>query len=160
MLWDEKRRVLEGHIARANPHHRVGAGQALVIVPGADGYVSPIFYPSKVENPRVVPTWNYESAHAYGALTWIEDLDWLRENVRALSARQEAGREHPWSLDDAPADYVERLLRGIVGVSIAVERIEAKQKLSQNRSAADREGVVEGLAGSEIAARMAKLFEQ
>jgi transcriptional regulator len=157
MLWDEERQVLEGHIARANPHHQSGAGPALVIVPGPEAYVSPSFYPSKAENARVVPTWNYESAHAIGALTWIEDRDWLRENVRALVDRHESGRAEPWSLNDAPTEYVEKLLRGIVGVSVAVERIEAKQKLSQNKSAADREGVIAGLAGSDIAARMAKI---
>jgi transcriptional regulator len=146
ILWDAKGRVASGHLARANPHRaRAGNGEALIIVTGADAYVSPSFYPSKAEDPRHVPTWNYEAVHLYGRLEWFDDADRLRAVLVGLTQRHEAGRDEPWAIGDAPADYIERMLRGIVGVTLQVERIEAKRKLSQNRDARDRSGVATAL---------------
>jgi transcriptional regulator len=142
--------VLEGHVARANPHHRrePAAGEALVIFPGPDAYVSPSWYPAKAEHGRVVPTWNYVAVHAYGALRFVEDPAFLRRHLEELTARHEAGRERPWAVDDAPAEYVAGLERAIVGVEIEIARMEGKWKMSQNRPAADIDGVVRGLAAS------------
>jgi len=142
--------LLKGHLARANPHReRADRGdQALLIAPLSDAYVSPSWYASKAEHGRVVPTWNYEAVQVYGRVSWIDDPAWLLELVTALTDRFEAGREAPWSVDDAPEAYVRGQLRGIVGVEVRIERIEAKRKLSQNRSAADRLGVASGLAAS------------
>lgn len=147
-VFDPARRQLRGHMARPNPQPATGEGAALVIFPGLSAYVSPSFYASKAVHGRSVPTWNYEAVHVHGQVRFIDDVEWLRSNVAALSERFEAGRAVPWSLDDAPADYIARLLRGIIGVEIAIDRIEAKRKLSQNRDAADRAGVIEGLEAS------------
>jgi len=147
LLVDLERGILAGHLARANAHRALaGEGEAMAIFAGPDAYVSPGWYPSKAEHGRVVPTWNYEAAHIYGTLTWHDDADWLRANVAALSARFEAGRAQPWSIDDAPAPFIDGLVRGIVGVELAITRVEAKAKLSQNRPEADRAGVIEGLS--------------
>ncbi|MEU8223343.1 FMN-binding negative transcriptional regulator [Kribbella sp. NPDC048915] len=158
-LFDRERNVLRGHLARNNEHWRLPViGDALVIVRGPDAYISPTWYASKQEHGRVVPTWNYVTAHVYGAMTVHDDAAWVEELVRGLSDRHEAGREHPWSVDDAPAAFVNGQLRAIVGVEIAIKRIEAKFKLSQNRSAADVEGVIAGLdaaAEGHMAAAMA-----
>ena len=118
---------------------------AIVLVDGPDGYVSPSWYPSKSESGEVVPTWNYVSVHLHGRLSVVHDAEWLREMVESLTVRYESEREQPWSVDDAPADYLDRMLRGIVGVEFVVERVEGKAKLSQNRSEADRAGVIAGL---------------
>lgn len=162
-LWDASTRMLTGHIARANPQHGFAAARGLVVLSGAEAYVSPALYPSKAEHGKAVPTWNYETAHLYGAVEWFSDAVRLEAVVRALSDTHEAGRAEPWSVDDAPPAYVQAMLRGIVGVAIKVDRIEAKRKLSQNKSAADFEGVRRGLESGndqdarEIAALMAKL---
>lgn len=145
-LHDRTAGVLTGHLARANPHRSLaGDGEALVIFAGPQGYVSPSWYPSKAVDGRQVPTWNYEAAHVRGRLEWFDDPVELRAVVAAQSDLHEAGRPAPWSLDDAPADYVERLLRGIVGVRLRVSSIQAKRKLGQTKDAADRAGVVAGL---------------
>jgi transcriptional regulator len=149
LLYDRDGGVLAGHLARANPHRGLEAGgEALVIFQGPSAYVSPNWYPSKAEGGRVVPTWNYEALHIYGQIVWREDKAWLRDNVSSLSERFEADQPHPWALSDAPADYIDRMLGGIVGLEIRIGRIEAKRKLSQNRSDADRRGVMAGLAAS------------
>jgi transcriptional regulator len=138
--------ALLGHVARNNEQWRRGAvGEALVIVRGVDGYISPSYYASKAEHGRVVPTWNYLTAHVYGELVVHDDVEWLSGLVRRLTERHEAGRERPWSVDDAPAAYFAGQLRAIVGVELRISRIEAKAKLSQNRPSADIDGVVEGL---------------
>jgi len=147
-VYDRAARTLSGHMAAVNPHTESAAGPALVIFSGPEAYVSPNFYPSKAEHGRAVPTWNYEAVHVHGQARFIREADWLRDNVTALSERFEAGHAVPWTVADAPADYVERLLRGIVGVEIAIERIEAKRKLSQNRPQ-DMAAVIEGLSASE-----------
>jgi len=137
---------LLGHVARTNDQWRRPAiGEALVIAHGVDGYVSPSYYASKAEHGRVVPTWNYVTVHVYGSLIVHDDPVWLADLVSRLTDRYEAGREHPWSVYDAPAAYIEGQLRAIVGVELRISRVEAKAKLSQNRPAADIDGVIEGL---------------
>lgn len=138
---------LLGHVARANPH-AAHAGEALVIFQGPHTYVSPSLYPTKAEHGRHVPTWNYEAVHVYGTVRWFDDPDELRALLDALTTLHEGARPEPWSVADAPADFVRGLLRAIVGGEIAITRVEAKRKLSQNRARRDREGVVEGLSQS------------
>ncbi|MGE8151950.1 FMN-binding negative transcriptional regulator [Pseudomonas vancouverensis] len=142
--------TLYGHLAKANPQWkdlRDGA-EALVIFPGADAYVSPGFYPSKAEHGKVVPTWNYVAVHAYGNAETFSDGGRLLDIVSTLTDRHEAGRAQPWSVADAPADYIDGMLKAIVGFAIPIERLEGKRKLSQNRSTADIAGVREGLSAS------------
>jgi transcriptional regulator len=142
--------TLQGHVARANPHHRqtLTAPEALVIFSGPDAYVTPAWYAAKAEHGRVVPTWNYVAVHAYGRLRFVDDPSFLRPHLEALTARHEGAREHPWAVGDAPADYIAQLERAIVGVEIEITRLEGKWKMSQNRSDADIDGVVRGLGGS------------
>lgn len=148
-VHDRASGVLAGHLARANPHRsKAGEGQALVIFQGPNAYVSPNWYPSKAEHGKVVPTWNYEAVHVHGAIVWREEAEWLRANVEALTTRFESGQPRPWTLEDAPEGYIDRLALAIIGVEFHIERIEAKRKLSQNRSDADRQGVIAGLAES------------
>ena len=148
--------ALLGHLARNNDQWRQPVlGEALVIVRGPDAYVSPSWYPSKREHGRVVPTWNYVTAHVYGELVIHDDPQWLDALVRRLTERHEAGRTAPWSVDDAPAGFVARQLKAIVGVEVRISRIEAKAKLSQNRSAEDVAGVITGLEDSGEAASAA-----
>lgn len=136
---------LRGHLARPNPLWRSAPCDALVIVALSDAYISPSWYPSKAVNGKVVPTWNYEVVHAHGKLIAHDDVEWLERLVRDLTERHERANAEPWGVDDAPADYVTAMLRGIVGVEVAVERIEGKRKLSQNRSEEDQRGAVAGL---------------
>jgi transcriptional regulator len=150
-LHDLQSGVLTAHMARVNPHRGVaGDGEALVIFQGPYAYVSPNWYPSKAQGGRVVPTWNYEAVHVYGRISWRGEPDWLIDHLGALSARFEADQAAPWSIEDAPADYVRRLVDGIIGLEIKINRIEAKRKLSQNKSEADRLGVICGLAASSL----------
>jgi transcriptional regulator len=138
---------LLGHIAIANTQWQTaapGAG-ALAIVHGPQAYISPAWYESKARHGRVVPTWNYETVHMSGTVTFHQDSEWLRAFVTRLTRRHEDGREHPWAVSDAPPEYIDGQLRAIVGVELTITSIEAKQKLSQNRSELDREGVVAGL---------------
>ena len=147
--------TLRGHIARANPHHRSfrGAeeGQALVIFSDNDAYVRPGWYASKAEHGRVVPTWNYVAVHAYGTLRFIDDPAILRQLVESLTARHESVRPEPWHVTDAPDEYVQQQLKAIVGVELTITRLEGKWKMSQNRPAADIDGVVRGLGQSSEA---------
>jgi transcriptional regulator len=139
---------LLGHVARKNDHWRLEPrGESLVIVHGPEGYISPGWYASKREHGRVVPTWNYLTAHIHGELLIHDDPTWLEVLVRRLTTRHEADRPQPWSVDDAPRDYAEGQLRAIVGVELRITRVEAKAKLGQNRSSADIDGVIEGLRG-------------
>lgn len=140
---------LMGHVARNNRQWKTPVtGEALVIVRGPDAYVSPAWYATKREHGRVVPTWNYVTAHLHGRFAVHEERDWIERNVRALVARHEAGRPEPWSVDDAPERYVDGQLRAIVGVEVVITRVEAKLKLSQNRSKADVDGAIDGLAAT------------
>ena len=139
--------ALQGHVARTNDQWRLPASeQAMVIVRGPDAYISPTWYASKAEHGQVVPTWNYVTAHVYGPLVIHDDPAWVDANVRRLTQRHEQASAVPWSVDDAPARYVAGQLRAIVGVEVVIDRVEAKAKLSQNRPAADVEGVIAGLA--------------
>lgn len=145
-VYDQDRGALLGHLARNNDHWTHADGRrGLVIVRGPDSYVSPSWYPSKVEHGRVVPTWNYMTAHVHGTLAVHDDVEWLDDLVRRLTDLHEAGRPAPWSVDDAPERFYRGQLRAIVGVELRIERIEAKFKLSQNRPAGDIDGVVTGL---------------
>jgi transcriptional regulator len=141
----ESGHVLRGHVARANPVWKTGEGRALAIFLGPHAYVSPNWYPSKTETGKAVPTWNYISVHARGAIRWFDDADWLRSHVGQLSAVHEAGRDLPWMISDAPAKYIDSMLKGIVGFELAIQTLEGKWKLSQNRDAADHAGARDGL---------------
>jgi transcriptional regulator len=147
--------ALQAHMARNNPQWAsVPTGEALAIIQGPDNYISPSWYASKAEHGRVVPTWNYSTAHVYGELVVHDDAGWLARHVRQLTGLHESGREDPWAVDDAPEKFIAGQLRAIVGVELVISRIEAKEKLSQNRSAADAQGVAAGLraAGREAGA--------
>ncbi|QIK75564.1 FMN-binding negative transcriptional regulator [Nocardioides piscis] len=135
------------HLARANPHWReIGSGTpALVIVTGPDAYVSPTWYAAKAEHGKVVPTWNYSAVHLSGLARVHDDPAWLRMAVEELTDEHERGRDAPWQVSDAPGSFVDGQLRGIVGVELTVSRVEGKAKLSQNRTRADRAGVVDGI---------------
>jgi len=160
ILWDAEKRIASGHIARANPHWRHGAGKGLLVLSGPEAYVTPSWYPSKAEHGKTVPTWNYEAVHISGHVEWFNDAARLGALVSDLSTAHEHDRTEPWAMSDAPRPYIDAMLRAIVGVTLTAERIEAKRKLSQNKSAADYAGVARGLAGSgdameaEVAALM------
>jgi transcriptional regulator len=143
--------TLQGHIARANPHHEVAGdgSEALVLFTGADSYVTPSMYASKARHGKVVPTWNYVAVHAHGTLRFVREPDALRVHLARLTARHETSRRQPWSITDAPADYIEKQLGAIVGVEIEITRLEGKWKMSQNRPAEDVDGVIEGLSASD-----------
>jgi len=140
--------TLVGHVARANPIWKTASPlpQAAVFR-GPQTYVTPNWYPTKHEHGKAVPTWNYVVVAAHGRPTFIEDRDWLRELLRQLTDEQEASQALPWTIDDAPADFIEKMLTAIVGVEIPIERIQGKWKTSQNRPEADRLGVTAGLSG-------------
>jgi len=148
--------TLRGHLARGNPQWREieasiaadgdGAGQVLAIFDGPDAYVSPAWYEEKRLTGQVVPTWNYVTVQAHGTITTRHEPEWLVPHVARLVARHEAGRLDPWALSDAPEAYVATQARAIVGLELHITRLEAKTKLSQNRSEADVDGAIEGLA--------------
>jgi len=160
--------TLRGHVGINNPlveHMNVSPESVelntLVIFQGPQAYISPSWYPSKVEHGKVVPTWNYVLVHAYGNLQLIEDELWLMEHLEALTFSQESQRAIPWKPSDAPEKFMQRQLKGIVGVEVEVDRFEGKWKVSQNKNAADAMGVVTGLkaAGTEELSAMAALVE-
>ena len=143
------------HLARANPQWRQlpPGSPGLIVVAGPEAYVSPSWYPAKAEHGKVVPTWNYSAVQLTGTVTTQEDPEWLRRAVTDLTETHEGERLHPWQVTDAPATYVDGQLGGIVGIEFVVTRAEGKSKLSQNRSDADRRGVVDGLradAGTQV----------
>ncbi len=137
--------TLIGHFARPNPQTKPSIGEALVIFQGPDGYITPAWYATKRQTGKVVPTWNYITIHAYGAIRFIGDRDALLDIVTHLTKRYEATSAVPWEVSDAPADFVEGMLNGIIGFEIEIARIQGKWKMSQNRPGADRIGVVAGL---------------
>lgn len=145
------RGVLRGHLSRANRQWRdfTPSVEALAIFSGPQHYISPSWYPEKTETGKVVPTWNYVLVHAYGHLKVIEDAAWLMEHLKSLTNIHEAAMPAPWKVSDAPADYVQSLIKGIVGLELPIERIEGKWKVSQNQSERNRVGVAEGLEGLE-----------
>lgn len=143
--------TLYGHLAKANPQWKALAtgAEALLIFQGPDAYISPSFYAAKAEHGKVVPTWNYLAVHAYGRADVFTDPERLLQIVTGLTDKHEASRAEPWAVSDAPADYIEKMLNGIVGFAIPIERLEGKRKLNQNRSAEDIAGVSKGLALSQ-----------
>lgn len=158
--------VLRAHLARANPQWRdfLEPREALVVFQGAEHYVTPSWYATKRETGRVVPTWNYVVVQARGRASVIQDDAWLARQIEALTNAHEGARETPWAVSDAPDDFVAAQRRAIVGVEIVVSDLRGKWKASQNRNAADRAGVVAGLAadaatGDEAAAAMAAIVE-
>ena len=142
--------TLYGHFARANPHWRdlADGAEALVVFSGSEAYVHPGWYPAKAEHGKVVPTWNYIAVHARGPVELIEEPERLLQIVSRLSERHEAGRPQPWAVSEAPAEYLDAMLRAIVGFALPIRQLEGKWKLGQNRPAADQRGVHDGLAAS------------
>jgi transcriptional regulator len=142
--------TLRGHVARGNPVWRDFSRdvEALAVFQGPQAYISPSWYQTKRETGKVVPTYNYIVVHAYGPMRVIEDRAWLRGLVERLTSRYEAGSREPWKVTDAPADFVEQMLGAIVGIEIPLTRLLGKWKVSQNRPAVDREGVVAALRES------------
>ncbi|MEW9570977.1 FMN-binding negative transcriptional regulator [Rhodanobacter sp. Si-c] len=153
--------ALHGHVARGNELARLDGAEVLAVFRGPDGYVSPNWYPTKQETHREVPTWNYAVAHVHGRLKVVEDAAWLRALLERLTDHHEATEPQPWRVGDAPTDHVEKMLHAIVGIEIAIERIEGKFKLSQNHPERNRLGVIAGLrrrdgdGDAELAALMA-----
>jgi transcriptional regulator len=143
--------TLRGHVARANPHWRALEQQpsAVVIFHGPDAYITPSWYEEKRRSGKVVPTWNYSMVVVQGSVIVHHEHDWLLANVGELVTRHESQRRKPWFVSDAPADYIDVQAKAIVGVELTIERIDAKQKLTQNRSAADFEGTLAGLSAGE-----------
>lgn len=143
--------TLRAHMARANPHWQElqSAGECLVVFQGLQGYITPSWYPSKRETGKVVPTWNYAAVHARGTPVIIDDAQWLGRQLERLTLAQEASRPQAWAVRDAPADYVASLMTSIVGIEIPIRTIEGKWKMSQNRSEADRHGVIDGLHAAD-----------
>lgn len=141
--------TLRGHVARANPLWRRSGAQALAVFTGPEAYVSPGWYASKRDHGKVVPTWNYTMVQARGTLRAVDDAPWLRALVGRLTDHHEAAQPAPWQVSDAPDDYVQQMLRAIVGIEIELMSLVGKWKTSQNRSAADREGVAHGLADAQ-----------
>jgi transcriptional regulator len=144
--------TLYGHLARANSQWKLPpSGDAMVLFMGPDAYVSPTWYPSKLEHQKVVPTWNYIAVHAYGPAEFFEDADRLLDVVTRLTNLHEQRKAKPWAVSDAPEAFIRAQLKGIVGLRLPIARLEGKRKMSQNRSAEDRAGVAAGLAASEQA---------
>lgn len=159
--------ILRGHVARANPvwrETREGC-EALIVFQGPQAYISPSYYPSKAEHGKVVPTWNYVMVQARGTLRATEDAQWLRAFVSRLTQRHESTRAAPWSVSDAPDEYIASMLRAIVGIEMTLTALTGKWKISQNRSAVDRAGIAHGLrepaapGDAAQAAAMASLVE-
>lgn len=142
--------TLRGHVVRSNPVWReaAGNGEALAVFCGPSAYVRPSWYATKRETGKVVPTWNYAVVHAHGPLRAVNDRDWLRSLLEGMVARNEGRFAGPWSISDAPADYIERAMEAIVGVEIVISRLSGKWKVSQNQPLRNRLGVVEGLKAS------------
>lgn len=149
---DGDRLFLDTHVARGNPQWRAAkiedGAASLALFQGPQAYVSPSFYPSKAAHGKVVPTWAYIAVHAHGRLTAVQDPHWLRAHLEALTDAHEATRETPWRVDDAPETFLAGLTRGIVGLSLAVDRLEGAWKINQHKGEADRAGTAAGLAAS------------
>jgi transcriptional regulator len=157
--------VLHGHVARGNELVQMDGTEILLVFQGPDGYISPNWYPSKHETGREVPTWNYAVVHVHGRLRVIDGATWLRRLLETLTDHHEADQPQPWKISDAPEDHIEKSLRAIVGLEVAIERIEGKFKLSQNHPARNRAGVIAGLrerdgdGDAELAALMTQQEE-
>lgn len=140
--------ILKGHLSRANTQWRelTPGVEALAIFSGPHHYISPSWYPSKQEHGKEVPTWNYAVVHAYGTLRLVEDSNWLLSHLESLTNTHEAGFAAPWKVSDAPPEFLDQLMNGIIGLELPIGRLEDKWKVSQNKPDRDRAGVVEGLA--------------
>jgi transcriptional regulator len=140
--------VLRGHVSRANSQWRdlEASVEALAIFSGPQHYISPTWYPGKAEHGKEVPTWNYVVVHAYGSLKVMEDKGWMRAHLERLTNENEAETAMPWKVSDAPEEFIETMMKGIVGLELPISRLEGKWKVSQNRTMRDREGVLEGLS--------------
>jgi transcriptional regulator len=155
------RGTLRAHVSRANPvlQELAAVPECLIVFQGPQHYVTPSWYATKEESGKVVPTWNYVTVHAWGAPRVVDDGAWLRRQLEDLTRSQERARPAPWSIDDAPGDFIAAQMKGITGVEISITRIEGKWKLSQNRLEADRQGVADGLrTQSEAGNAMADLI--
>jgi transcriptional regulator len=156
--------VLRAHVARANPLWREARTDldTLVVFQGPQAYISPNWYPTKAENGKAVPTWNYITVQARGRLVVHDDTTWLRELVSRLTQRHEATQARPWTLGDAPPAYIDAMLRAIVGIEIPLTSLQGKWKLSQNHPVVNREGVMSGLRsqGRDQASAMAAAVER
>lgn len=144
--------TLRGHVARANPLWRHEGAAALAVFQGPDAYISPSWYASKREHGKVVPTWNYTMVQARGRLRVVDEAPWLHALVERLTQHHEAAQRAPWQVGDAPADFLAQMLGAIVGIEIPLDSLLGKWKVSQNRSAADRQGVADGLMPGEMSA--------
>jgi transcriptional regulator len=144
---DSERAVLRGHLARANRQWQEFSPEieALAIFAGPNHYITPNWYPEKADTGKVVPTWNYATVHAYGPLRVIENLSWLLAHLNSLTDIHEASSPIPWKVKDAPADYIEGMAKGIVGLELSIRRLEGKWKVSQNQDAETRASVARGL---------------
>ena len=158
------RGTLRAHLARANPHWKefTGSGaECLVVFQGPNTYITPSWYPTKGQTGKVVPTWNYTMVQVRGRCIAHDDAAWLRAQVEALTEASEGRRAVPWKVSDAPDDFIDMQLRGIVGLEIEITSIEGKWKVSQNRPEADKRGVHAGLVGEgETQAAMAALVAE
>jgi transcriptional regulator len=153
--------TLIGHVARGNSLWRSAGSDVLAVFTGPEHYISPSWYVEKQKHGKVVPTWNYAAVHAHGKLQAHEDREWLLDLVTRLTEANESRFERPWKVSDAPEDYVQGQLKGIVGIEIRIERLEGKWKMGQNRSAEDRSAAAEGLrrTGSAAAQDVADLMD-
>lgn len=139
--------IIEMHMARSNPHWKLaGQGKSVFVAQGPNSYVSPSFYPSKAEHGRVVPTWAYIAVHAHGQFEAIQDPAWLQQHLIELTNKNESSRDNPWAMTDAPVAYLAALKRGIVGLRFTVQLLEGRWKVNQFKSAADRQGTIDGLS--------------
>jgi len=162
IVEDGAKGTLRAHLAKANDQVnalREGC-EALVVFQGPNAPVTPSWYPSKAEHGKVVPTWNFAMVQARGRARVIDEPDWLRGQVEALTVSQESRRANPWHVSDAPEEFIATMLKGVVGIEIVIDHIEGKWKVSQNRPEPDRRGVAEGLRRENAGEDMARLVEQ
>jgi transcriptional regulator len=152
--------VLRAHVARANPLWREAGNQVMVLFQGPSAYITPELYEEKAINGKVVPTWNYAVVHAHGPLRVIDERDWVRAMVERLTSRHEQARATSWAVSDAPADYIDAMLKAIVGIEIPIERLEGKWKVSQNRSEREQARMAAGLALEPGGAALAQLMRE
>ena len=156
--------TLVGHVSRANAVWKAASSrvESVVVFQGPQRYITPSWYPAKHEHGKVVPTWNYAVVHAHGTPRAVDDRAWLLKHVAELTSVHESGRDAPWDVSDAPPDYIEGLVKGIVGIEIPIARLVGKWKVSQNRSVPDRLGVAAGLeaTGDVESRRMAQLVQE
>lgn len=154
--------ILRAHLARGNKQLDAlrEAAEALVVFQGPECYVTPSWYPSKAEHGKVVPTWNYAVVQVSGKPVVVDDAAWVQAQIAQLTANLEDGRDHPWKVSDAPEDFIAAQLKAIVGVEIPVLSIEGKWKVSQNRLAQDRQGVINGLRAERACPEMLEMMER